>query len=448
LERTGQMAQTTSPPGRERRFHLPHSHLPHGLVAFPNRYRPWIEPWFFAYACLGVVQGGMLPLLLPLSSGGSLEAGTIVGVMNLGGLSSPLWGHLADHRRLHREVLLFGMRATLAALLLMPVQLGLPIKIALAAILGLGFAAANTVANMFIVEVRPPEEWDARIGALQALSGMGQVGGLLLAGLIGGRFALAFGVAAVMIAAAIPLAWLTLRGVEVPVPVLRAAVTAHPPLGGEGWGGSLQRHFHLPTWGGCKTLLGGLRTPFMRLQIFWFAAFMMIGAVMSMFPLALVRTFGVGDGFPATTYAFAAGASLALYPTAVRLARAHGAHRLLRAGLMIRTVAIAMVGAAFLSGLHPVALASAGFVILVLTWPLLGVSGTVLSAQLCHGEKGEALGLFNALTALSSAAGAFFGGCAMEVGGYGAVCALGSVVVAIAALWATSAPADAQIKKL
>jgi len=266
----------------------------------------------------------------------------------------------------------------------------------------------------------------------------------MLAGLIGGRFALAFGVAAAMIAAAIPLAWLTLRRVQVPlaapVAVPRAAVVAHPPLGGEEWAGALQRHFHLPTWGGCKTLLGRLRTPFMRLQIFWFAAFMMIGAVMSMFPLALTRTFGVGDGFPATTYAFAAGASLALYPTAVRLARTHGAHRLLRAGLMIRTVAIAMVAAAFLSDVHAVALASAGFVILVLTWPLLGVSGTVLSAQLSHGEKGEALGVFNALTSLSSAAGAFFGGLAMKFGGYGAVCVLGSVVVAIAAMWATSAP--------
>jgi predicted MFS family arabinose efflux permease len=247
-----------------------------------------------------------------------------------------------------------------------------------------------------------------------------------------------------MIATAIPLAWLTLRGVQVPVAVPRAAVAAHPPLGGEGWAGSLQRNFHLPTWHGCTTLLGRLRTPFMRLQIFWFAAFMMIGAVMSMFPLALVRTFGVGDGFPATTYAFAAGASLTLYPTAVRLARSQGAHRLLRAGLMIRTVAIAMVAAAFLSDVHAVTLASAGFVILVLTWPLLGVSGTVLSAQLCHGEKGEALGVFNALTALSSAAGAFFGGCAMEIGGYGAVCVAGSVVVAIAAMWATSAQPDAK----
>src|SRR5208282_265032 len=86
------------------------------------------------------------------------------------GLTAPFWGHLADRRRLHRQVLLAGMLAALVALLFMPTELGLPLKTMFAAVLGVGFAAANTVANMFIVEVRPPNEWDDRIGALQALS--------------------------------------------------------------------------------------------------------------------------------------------------------------------------------------------------------------------------------------------------------------------------------------
>jgi len=161
------MAHTTGASRRVHhyRFHLPGAHLPHGLVTFPRQLFPWIEPWFLAYACLGIVQGGMLPLLLPLSAGGGAHAGTIVGVMNLAGLTSPFWGHLADRRRMHRGVLLVGMLAALVALVLMPAELSLPIKAALAAVLGLGFAAANTVANMFIVEVWPKEEWDARIGA-------------------------------------------------------------------------------------------------------------------------------------------------------------------------------------------------------------------------------------------------------------------------------------------
>jgi MFS family permease len=425
-------------PEHQHWFHPPHPHLPHGLVAFPRRLLPWIEPWFLTYACLGVVQGGMLPLLLPLSSEGSVEAGAIVGVMNLAGLTAPFWGHLADRRRLHRQVLLAGMMVALVALLLMPMQLGLPLKVTLAAILGLGFSAANTVANMFIVEVRPPEEWGARIGALQALGGIGQVGGLLLAGLIGGRFALAFGVAAGLVAAAIPIAWLTLRGVHVPVP--RAAVAAHPPLGGEGWSGSPQRHFHLPTWRGLKTLLRALEMPFIRLQIFWFAAFVMIGAVMSMFPLAVTRMFDVPDGLPATTYAFAAAGSLVIYPLAVEVAKSRGARVLLQAGFALRTIAIAIMAAAFLTRMSGEATALAAFVVLVLTWPLLGVGGTVLSAELAPGEKGEALGLFNALSSLAAAIGAFFGGCAMEVVGYGTVCIVGVVVVALAALCATSSP--------
>src|SRR5271170_4932931 len=227
-------------------FLRPLAQLPHGLVTFPRRIVPWIEPWFLAYACLGVVQGGMLPLLLPLSAGGSSHAGTIVGVMNLAGLTAPFWGHLADRRRLHREILLAGLLMALVALLLMPVRLDPMLKVGLAGVLGLGFAAANTVANMFIVEVRPQEEWDARIGALQALGGVGQVTGLLLAGFIGGRYALAFGVAAGLVAAAVPIAWMTLRGIQ--VPVARMTATAHPPLGGEGWASAPQRLFYVLSW--------------------------------------------------------------------------------------------------------------------------------------------------------------------------------------------------------
>src|SRR5208283_1393518 len=128
-----------------------------------------------------------------------------------------------------------------------------PLKTMFAAVLGVGFAAANTVANMFIVEVRPPDEWDDRIGALQALSGLGQVVGLLLAGLIGGRYALAYGVAAALVAASAPTAWLTLRGIH--VPAQRVAAAAHAPVGGEGWACSPQRMFHIPTWRGLRSLL-------------------------------------------------------------------------------------------------------------------------------------------------------------------------------------------------
>jgi MFS family permease len=412
--------------------HLPHPHLPHGLVSFPRRLLPWIEPWFLAYACLGVVQGGMLPLLLPLSAGGSTYAGTIVGAMNLAGLTAPLWGHLADRKRLHRQVLLAGMLTALLALVLLPAHLSFALKTVLAGILGLGFAAANTVANMFIVEVRPPEEWDARIGALQALSGLAQVGGLLIAGLIGGRYALAFAVAAGLVAAGVPTAWLTLRGIQVPVP--RGAAAAHPPLGGEGWAGTPQRLFHLPTWHGLVTLWRELEMPLAHLLIVWFAAFVAISAVLTMFPLALIQTFGVSAGLPATIYAFAAAGSLAVYPLAAKMAKQHGGRLVLRLGFAMRCFAIAMLAVGFLSPSGGVPLTLAGFAALVIAWPLLGVSGTALTAQLAPGEKGEALGLFNASSSLAGAVGAMLGGWAIQAVGFGIVCTVAAAVVALAAL--------------
>ncbi|MGA3003201.1 MAG: MFS transporter [Acetobacteraceae bacterium] len=417
---------------RWRRFHLPSTHLPHGLVTFPSRLRPWIESWFLVYAVLGVVQGGMLPLLLPLSAGGSTHAGVIVGVMNLAGVTAPFWGHLADRRRLHRQVLLAGMLAALVALLFMPMQLALPLKTVFAAILGIGFAASNTVANMFIVEVRPPDEWNARIGALQALSGLGQVLGLLLAGLIGGRYALAFAVAAALVAASVPMAWLTLSGVQ--VPVRRDMATAHPPIGAEGWSGSPQRMFHIPTLHGLRTLWLELEMPFARLVIVWFVAFVAISAVLTMLPLALIRAFGVAPGLPATTYAFAAAGSLLMYPLVTGISKQHGAWPVLRAGFAARTIAMAVLAVAFLSEVGGVPLALVGFVVLVMAWPLLGVSGTALAAQLAPGEKGEALGLFNAGSSLAGAVGAFIGGWAMDMVGYGVVCAVAAGVVGLAAL--------------
>src|SRR5208337_839205 len=191
--------------------------------------------------------------------------------------------------------------------------------------------------------------------------------------------------------------------------------------------------FHLPTWRGLGALMQELEMPFARLLIVWFVAFIVISAVLTMAPLALIRVFGVSTSLPATTYAFAAAASLAMYPPVTRISKQRGARPVLQAGFAMRATAIAVLAVAFLSGAGGVALA--GFVVLVLAWPLLGVSGTALTAQLAPGEKGEALGLFNACSSLAGAVGAFVGGWAMDLVGYGALCMAGAAVVGLAALF-------------
>ena len=419
--------------------HLPHVHLPHGLVAWPRAgIVASVEPWYMAYALLGVVQGGMLPLLLPLSSGGAANAGVVVGAMNLAGLSAPWFGHLADGRRWHREILLAGLLVVAAALAAMPLAGSLPARAALAVLLGLGFAAANTVSNMFIVEVRPREEWGGRIGALQTCSGAGQVAGLLAAGFFGDSLGLAFGVAAALVATAAPIAWRTLRGVsiihEAAVLTPRQMVAAPPPMGGEGWTGNPSRHFHLPTIAGLRRVVAGLEMPFAQVLLLWFAAFTAITAVLTMFPLAMWEMFAAPRHLVGSTYGFAALAALPLYAAASTAARRWGPRRVMRTGFAIRAVALGGLTASCLAaslGLYP---ALAAFVVLVMAWPALGVSGTALIAELAPHEKGEALGLFNATSSVAGACGALAGGWAQQAYGYGAVCGVATLVVAAVAL--------------
>ena len=107
--------------------------------------------------------------------------------------------------------------------------------------------------------------------------------------------------------------------------------------------------FHIPTWQGLRLLLLELEMPFARLMIMWFVAFIVISAVLTMLPLALIRVFGVSTGLPATTYAFAAAASLATYPLAARMSKQRGAWPVLQAGFALRATAIEVLAVAFLS---------------------------------------------------------------------------------------------------
>ncbi len=415
-------------------LHPARLHLPHGLVAWPRDVVAWIEPWYMAYALLAVVQGGMLPMLLPLAAGGGTGAGVVVGALNLAGLSAPVWGHVADTRQVHRAILIAGMAVIAAALAALPFAPDLWTRAAIAALIGLGYAGANTVSSMFIVERRPAPEWDSRLGALQACTGAGQVGGLLAAGFFGGASALAFTVAAGLVATALLVAAATVRGGAGVAATPRRAITARAPLGGEGWAGAPQRSLHRVTAGGLRRLREELGLPYVRLLLVWFPAFIAITAVLSMFPLAMARLFHMPTRHAAETYALAAAVSLPLYGPAAAWARRSGARRVLGAGFAWRAVALVGLALACRAAPSGQLLALACFVALVTAWPLLGVAGTALAAQTAPVEKGEALGLFNASSSLAAAIGALLGGWALARFGYGAVAATAALVVAGSAL--------------
>ena len=146
-----------------------------------------MSPWYGGYAFQGVVVLGTAPILLPLIVGGAAgpaEAGLVVAALYIGQLAAPMFGALADGSGRHRLIYASGYLLLAVGLGLFPLAQTVLEWFVLALMQGLGVAATNTVASMFIVEFRPKAEWDRRIGWMQTCYGIGQAAGLGLAALL------------------------------------------------------------------------------------------------------------------------------------------------------------------------------------------------------------------------------------------------------------------------
>ena len=155
---------------------------PSSAARRPDRGRPGrVDRWYIAYALLGATQGGMIPILLPLTSGasgGAAHAGAVMAAVNLGGLAAPLWGYLADRWSAHRAIMVGGLAAAACGLMAFAIADTLAARTVLALLVGVGMAAANTAATLLVIDAHPREEWDPRLGALQTFYGAGQTLGL------------------------------------------------------------------------------------------------------------------------------------------------------------------------------------------------------------------------------------------------------------------------------
>lgn len=372
-----------------------------------------MEPWYLAYALLGATVAGLVPILLPLTvsrGGGATQMGLVMAAVSLGGLTAPLWGRLADRHRLHRWLLAGGLFLTTIGLAAFPFTTGSVVWLGLALLQGIGAAAAATVANLFVVEIHPQDEWDERIGWLQTFYGGGQVGGLLLAGLLG-QSHLRIGL---LTAAALPLlavfpGWFATR---TPSRVLTARpVLLHPVRHGEWAISSPQRLFHHLTWKALQRVGSSVRSPFGLFLVAWMLSYAGAAATFSLYPVLMEQMFGVHPGPSSGAFGAAAGLGLALYSPAGRWSSRFGPASVLRIALGVRLLAfLALLALGFT---HPGGrgyLALLTFLFVVLAWSLLSVSGTALTAELSPVGEGEGMGLFNAATGVAGVLGSAAGG--------------------------------------
>ncbi|MGA9119463.1 MAG: MFS transporter [Bacteroidota bacterium] len=397
-------------------------------------WKHWVEPWYLSYALLGVSAAGLAPILLPLAisaTGNIAQVGLVVALFNLGGLIAPVWGGIADRSRSYRAILIGGLLATTAGFALFPLTLSLPVRLLLALAQGGGAAAAATVGNMLIVEAHPREEWDKRIGWLQTFYGVGQVGGLLLAGLIGQvdmRGSLI--AAAALTALAVVPAWSITKppaGRILPRPLL-----THPARHAELSAGSPQQFHHHLGSSSLRNILRPLVSPFGGFLIAWLLSFAGAAAFFSLYPVIMQEAFGIQPSLSSPAFAVAAALGLLLYPPAGSWSGRVGPMRVLQAGFAIRLLAF---GGLFLLGSvqagSRVVPALLGFLLIVLAWSFLSVAGTAVSARAAHMGEGEALGLYNAVTAVAGVIGAALAGWLASQWGYTAVPAMGIIGIAL-----------------
>ena len=391
-------------------------------------WRNWIEPWYLSFAIIGMVVAGLVPVLIPLMvsrTGGAGQVGLVMAAVSLGGLTSPLWGGLADKYRLHRALLAGGMLVTALGLAILAFTSQPALWFLLAVLQGFGAASAATVANLFVVEAHPKAEWDERIGWLQTFYGLGQVSGLLLAGYFAQLdFQVGLLAAAGLSLAAALLGWFTtvtpprVEGLD---PVL-----THPARHTESVFSSPQRLFHGLDLKGIGSLGGLLFSPFGGFLLMWLLAFAGPAAVFSQYPILMQKLYGVTPAASSLAFAVIAALGLSLYTPAGSWSERRGPGRILRVSLGMRLLAFAgLLGLAFLPASGPLGFAAlAAFGLVVLAWSLMSVSGTALAARLSTVGEGQGLGIFNAVTAVAGVLGAVLGGWAAGLWGYTAILVL------------------------
>ncbi len=417
----------------------------------------YIRPWYLAYLLLGIVTAGMVPVLLPLMmmnvSHTLSSVAYVMGVYDLGLLTSPLWGLMSERGKSYRVLFFAGFLLSALAIAVFPFMHSMPGWMVAAFVLGAGSSGVATVASLLIVDFEPSKEWEPRIGLLQSFNGTGQVVGLLLAGVFShGTFSVGLWVAAIVLVPALVFARMGLpagtqsnrnRSKETqPHRLLNMrglAVFPHINLPS-----GIEFHFHALNMSGLRRLPAAVSSPFGRFLLSWFMLTLGVAGFFTYFPLMLEQSYGLNSHYSSMIYATMAAIGIVLFIMTGRWSQRWGAGRVYQFGLWLRLSGFLILMLPFIiPSSHQLIVGIAGFCVIIIAWPILSVSGTNVAAELAPFSEGAAMGLFNMAFALATVIGAFASGPLITALGYSSVAAMGLTGIALAIVlgWGVPMPA-------
>ncbi|WP_348608676.1 MFS transporter [Halobaculum rarum] len=409
--------------------------------------------WLFAWG-LGSIAAGVASLLVPLYvvqiGGDPFELGLLGAVAAfLGAPGAIVWGRLADRTSNSRGIILFSLGGVGVLLGVMPLLSSIPALIVANAILWLVFAAAGPVLTLLVVADTPEREWNREIALLNKYQGYGWAGGLLL-GIcwsltVGRQFTPAFtqqslfvfsGISA-LLAAVLLDRWM-------PAPSRRQLGRVDPEqvarilsIGRRGIRGATFVFNPNRLYWSTRTLhpkhLAGKFTPTLAVYFLGVVLFF-IGFSAFFAPLPLYLT---GVGFSSDLvfglYLVSSLGAAAFYTSAGTLSTRFDLRILQTGALGIRGLAIplvAVVGAALAAGVVGMALSALLFVLIGVSWAVIAVTaGTIVTRIAPADVRGEALGMYAALSALAGGIGSMGGGALANGVGFTTAFVVAGVVI-------------------
>jgi MFS family permease len=368
------------------------------------------------------------------NAGDAAKAGIVIGSFYIGQMLSPLIGAITDRTGWHRPFYLSGYVLLALGLALFPFAQLVWFWVALAFIQGVGSGTSNTVAAMFIVEYKPKQEWDARVGWLQTFYGIGQAAGLGLAAVLQARPELGL-----LISAGLMVPGILLGSRELP-----PQYKNQKPDKAE-----FSRRWHRPPrtvvsilhqyegafLNNLKHSLHEWRSRFGVYIAGWFFVMLSTWLIGALFPLLMKSAFNLSYGMSALYYAIGAVIGIFVYTPSGTLGKKIGDGWVVIIGTIMTLVSLASlttlsyVHSGFNQWLVPVM-----YILIPIAWSPLIVGGTAWTAQLTPFKEGEALGSFNAATAVAAVIAAFAAGFVAHKFGYGMILVIATITSVIALL--------------
>lgn len=391
--------------------------------------------WYSGYAFQGVVVFGTGAILMPIvvnDAGDAAKAGTVMAFFYIGQMLAPLMGSLTDRTGKHRLFYLSGYVLLAIGLALFPFAKLIWFWIALAFLQGLGSGTSNTVAAMFIVEYNPKEEWDARVGWLQTFYGIGQAVGLGMAAVLQARPELGLLVSAGLMAPAMAMGARGLPPAQAhhkPDKTDFSRRTHRPPRSVH----SFLHRYEGTAASTIKRLLSEWHSKFGLYIAGWFFVMLATWLIGVLYPLLMKSAFNISYSMSSLYYASGAIVGIFMYMPSGELGKKVGDGWVVFIGTLMTLVSISALAA--LSWVHSGVnewLVPLMYVLIPIAWSPLIVGGTAWAAQLATFEEGEALGIFNAGTAVAAVIAAFVAGFIAHNFGYSVVLLIGACACLLA----------------